>query len=229
MPKLKDRNKAIPNGFRWIEASTGWEAPRWASFESLVQSLIAHRKGNAWNTKKNNLPTDYQQVAQQVDEFNAQLCVAHHWNDYVLAEATFPKLLPPSQKLSALGAAVGGIKRTVAGIKIVKDWLGSGLKPVDKTLAEQRASICVVCPMNTDPNWLQKLDAKAAGEIKTLVEVRNDLNLSTSHDSRLQSCSACDCYNKLKVWVPLKHIWENTSSETKARLHPKCWVLSEQS
>lgn len=228
MARLKDRNKFIPNGFRYIVPETGWTAPLHSSFDALVKALIQHRRGNPHLARKHNWSLDYNVVANQVDEYNAAICVAHNWNDFILNEASFPKLTPPRPNIgSASAGAVAAVKRTVAGVKVVSDWLGSGLRPVSQERAEKRASICVKCPLNQDPNWLQKLDAIAAKQVKTLVEVKNDLTLKTSLDDKLLSCQACDCYLPTKVWIELQHVLKNTSAEARARLDPFCWIISE--
>lgn len=130
----------------------------------------------------------------------------------------------------------GAVRRTAAGVKLVADWVGSGLRPIDKNTAENRAGVCVTCPNNTNPNWLQKIDAALAAEIKTLIEMKNDLKLSTIHDKNLLTCSLCDCYLKLKVWAPIEHIWNNTSQTVKDDLSKvitsdghRCWVVDEAS
>jgi hypothetical protein len=63
-----------------------------------------------------------------------------------------------------------------------------------------------------------------ARNVRTLIEVAKDLKLRTSLDEKLESCMACDCWLKLKVWPPLKHIIENTSPEVMADLDPGCWI-----
>lgn len=225
MARLKNRNHQTPNGLKFIQPETGWSAPPYSSFDALVKALIQHRRGNPHLARKHNWSLDYNVVANEIDSHNAAICEKMGWNDFILNEASFPKTMPPRPNIgSASAGAVAAVKRTVAGVKVVSDWLGSGLRPVSQERAEKRASICVKCPLNQDPNWLQKLDAIAAKQVKTLMEIKNDLQLRTSLDDKLMTCAACDCFLQTKVWTPLEFILKNTSEETKAKLDPFCWI-----
>lgn len=133
-----------------------------------------------------------------------------------------------------------GVKRTVAGVKLVRDWLGSGLKPVERGLATKRAAICVQCPLNQEGNFWQKLDEVAARGVKTLMSIKADLECKTDYDERLKTCQACDCLNELKVHTPLVHILKHTSAEVRDKLvngmiidgqlvkAKDCWILAEE-
>lgn len=227
MPKLKNRTAQIPNGFKFHVPQTNWNAPPWASFDAIVKAVIGHRAGNPYLARKHNWSTDYNQVAEEVDAFNAQICLSHGWNDFISGEANFPKAMPLSRWRSGVAAAAGAVKKTVAGVKVISDWLGSGLKPVELPLAEARALVCSTCPQNKEGNFWQGLDASAAARVKTLIAVKNDMALKTSLDEKLQSCLACDCHLPLKVWTPLPHIKANMSQEVEASLDPKCWITKE--
>jgi hypothetical protein len=222
---LKDRRNQIPNGFQYRQPEINYVAPQWQSFDAIVKAVQAARTGNPFLARKHRWATDYAGVAHDVDVYNAKICQAHGWNDWITeASPDPPKWLP--QPLEWPGAA-GSVKRTTAGVKLVMDWLGQGLKPVAAELAEKRAAVCAVCPLNSDPNWIQRLDAIAAQGIRHLVEVKNDLKLKTSYDEKLHTCQACDCYLKLKPWTPLDVVLSNLGAETKAKLDPNCWILSE--
>jgi len=222
---LKNRTQQIPNGFQFYQPETSWSAPTWRSFETIVLALIDHRKGNPYLTKKHGWRTDYEGVAAEVDAYNSKLCQANGWFDFIIEASPDPPKLPPQHWAGA--GVVGHVKRSAAGIKLVMDWLGNGLKPVPVTLAEKRAAVCVTCPLNADPNWIQKLDAVAAQQVKNLLEVRSDMALRTSLDEKLLTCQACDCYLPLKVWTPLDVVLANTSEEQKSKLDPKCWITAE--
>lgn len=233
MATLKNRNQQIPNSLTFFQPETGFKPRAWSSFDSICAQVIAHRKGNAHLARKYNWALETRDVEKEVDKYNASICAAQGWNDFINVETTFPKMLPPRRSFTQVaGAALAGAKRSVVGIKVVTRWLGSGLKPVAPELAEKRASVCVACKENNmDPNWLQKLDATVATEIKSLAEVRNDLQLKTSHDAKLGSCNVCDCSLPLKVFVPLDHIIKETSEKTMAELKavkPPCWQITEQ-
>jgi len=223
--------RGIPGGFQFHQPQTNWRVPEGIDFRSAVALIIAHRKGNKWITQQHNLSTDERQVADELDEFNAARMLSHPGWERFVGDTSAPKTWSPSTSLRRLASGVAGassaVRRTAAGVKLVAEWLGAGLRPVDHALAEKRAAVCVGCPMNGDPNWLQRLDAAVADQIKTLVEVKNDLKLSTTSDEKLLTCKACDCFLKLKVHAPIEHIKANTSATVKANLWAKCWILSE--
>jgi hypothetical protein len=228
MAALRDRNKQTPGGLTFFQAETGWRPRPWSSHDSITRELIAHRVGNPYLLRKHKWATEYNAVAFEVDAFNAKLCEAHGWTDFIVqATPEPPKFLPPH--IGRSGAAfVGGVKRSAAGIKNVIEWLGSGLKPVAKELSEGRASVCVRCPKNDpDPNFLQRIEAAAAEKIRSLMAVKHDLNISTTHDANLHTCAACDCPMKLKVHRDLKGVLATTSDAVKADLWEECWILSE--
>src|SRR4029077_11537891 len=135
MARLKNRNAQIPNGFKFHQPETNWSSPPWMSFDALTKAVIDHRKGNKYLIVKHKWRTDYDAVAAEVDAFNATICQNMGWNDFILLEANFPKSIPPSSQRTG-AAAVAGVKKTVAGIKVVAEWLGSGLKPVEQKLAD---------------------------------------------------------------------------------------------
>lgn len=181
---------------------------------------------------KHRLPIDQASVEVQVDEYNAQACLRMGHVEYIQQEAiNFPKPLPP-RRLSPLNppAAGGHVRKAVAGVKVYADWLGSGLKPVEKTKAETRASVCVNCKQNQDPNWIQKMESALANKFKTLIEIKNDLQLKTPHDDRLHSCQICDCPLVVKIHVPIEHVLKDMSEATLNALEkvdPPCWIIEE--
>lgn len=242
MARLKNRSVQIPNGLRFMQPETGWKAPAWASFEAIVMGVIDHRKGNNYLARKHKWATDYQSVANEVDAYNARICQAHGWTDYILTEAApFPKSIPPRDRSRPPVAGGGSLKRTVAGVKVIADWLGAGLRPVSRELAERRARVCAVetrtgpdgkptvgCPQNqAEEGLFSTLTSAAIDSLKVTIEIKNELNLLTPHDGALHACMACGCHNKLKVWTPIEHILKGQTTEVQAALDPKCWVLAE--
>lgn len=235
MARLKDRNTFPPGGFQFYQPQTNWSAPNpdSSSFDVTVRNIVEHRKGNRWISEQNNLSTDPDVVADELDAFNAERMLKSGWNHFLSDAGPSPSWLPRRLSRSA-GVVVESVKKTAAGVKVIAEWLGSGLRPVDKALAEKRGSRCIECPNNVDPNWLQKLDAMAAADVKKLVEIKNDLKLETKYDNQLNTCGICDCFLKLKIWVPTKHIANETSTDTLNRLSvvktasgQGCWVPEE--
>lgn len=228
MAKLKNRNEFIPGGFSYLQAETGWEAPRDLSFNGLVSAVQRHRRGNPFQANKHNWAMDYDSVADEVDTYNANRLKANQrYHRFILeggegSDFPVPKFLP--RLAHVVAGASAGIKRTVAGVKTYISWLGEGGRTVEKKEAERRAAICVVCPMNEKGEWRHRFTEAAAAEILKVFGIMNDMKLHTSHDVDLGTCDACNCPLKSKVWAPLHHILKDIKPEVREALHPDCWI-----
>lgn len=230
MPRLKSRAEFPPGGFKYIESYIpSWTSPSNASFNTVVQAVIDLRRGNRWLVSDKGRSLEFEAVANEVDEQNASRCIAHGWNDFVMeGVSTSPRNFPNPQRLQQAVAAVGSSTlRTIGGIKLILEWLGDGGKPVSRDLAETRAAVCVTCPKNGDPNFIEELSAMAAEGVRKKLEIKNEMQLMTSHDLKLHTCKACSCFLKLKIWTPLDVIRGETSDAVKKELVPQCWILKE--
>lgn len=221
----------LPHGYLFTEPSFNMAKPFGGpstSFRVLVDAVMVARRANKYLSEKHNLSTDRAGVEYDVEQQNVARMVAHGWTDFIESDAITPPPLPGALKKNPFGSVVAGVRRVAAGVGVLLDWLGSGGKPVDQALAEQRASICATCPKNWKGNLSDYFIGKAAQTIKTQLEMKNDLSLKTSRDAELGVCEACSCSLPLKVQAPLAHILAHTSADVKARLHPLCWILHEK-
>ena len=229
MHRLKDKFKREwpPGGYVYRQDQTKWVSSKGSDFNSTVAQIIAHRKANPGITNQYNLATDKEAVALELE---CSICARLGNNPaYCLNDsAPSPFLQSHSQQKSTAAAAVGSARKAVAGVKTVLDWLGSGLRPAKQEVANARAAVCAECPNNKEGNFWQKLDAAAAGQIKLLVELKNDLKLTTPLDDKLKTCDVCDCLLKLKVWCQTDVILANTSDDVLQALDKNCWILSEK-
>ena len=133
----------------------------------------------------------------------------------------FPRLA--EAKRSAVGAVKQFISNAGVGIKTWIEFFGDG-KPVERSLAEKRAAICVSCPHNESVNLAQKFTAAAVKEIMGIFEVMHDLNLETSKDAQLKVCSLCECPLLAKVHVPLDIVQKHMKPEVVESLPNFCWI-----
>lgn len=219
--RLKSRNSFPINGWAFYEPSTGWSANPHMGFNDVVQEIIAHRRANP----RFNLATDTPSVANELEQYTiSRLMSINGGMDYLIDDGGAPPPnFPDRRPLRARVGVVGVARNLVVGAAVMKDWLGSGLKPVEHSEAERRASICVRCPKNQPGSQL--VDA-AAETFRRLVAAKNDMKLVTAHDEKLETCAACSCRLTLKVWAPLNHILNHTDAETKARLWNECWITT---
>ena len=137
MARLKNKNAEIPGGIRFKQP----QIPQWKSppggFKIVVNSVISMRKANPGITKQYNLSIDPVVVADEVDAYNAALCVAGGYNDFVSqggGEADFPKTFPSQWNLRSGGNAAGASQPSTppswfrslgqvgTGIRTLADW-----------------------------------------------------------------------------------------------------------
>ena len=234
MPRLKDRQKQIPGGYRFYLPELKWSAPgNFPSFAKVCDALQQVVAANPFLSLKHKWPTDRKGIEDWVDIYNATLCASMGWDDYIAAEGgtTIPKSSPLHQQetLQSLRAAVAAAKELVAGAKSLTEWVDSGEPPVSSELSTHRAIICSGCPKNVPGDWTTWFTAPAAELIKRKVEKAQSLKMTTPRDDQLHFCSACNCPLKLKVHVPIGWIVKRTTPETIKKLQDgkDCWVMSE--
>lgn len=233
MPRLKSRDRQIPNGLFFYEPATRWKSSP-GSFENIVQQIIAHRNGNrSLLVDRDHLPTDHDGVANELDNFAANVCAQLNWTEYIVDStggSPPPKMKPPTAtEISQLAAVGQKAKEIWAGIKTLNAWLDSGEPAVDRGTAECRAVVCVTCPLNGQGDLSRWFTVPAAGAIKRQLEKLHERQLATSVDEQLNICEACLCPMKLKVWTPMKFIKANLSDAVldKLRGGKDCWILKE--
>lgn len=227
---LKSRQHFPPNGWLFYQPETNWHVPNPNhSFNSVVQSIIDHRKANP----RFNLPTDPESAGRDLENYTEQRLRAQYgeaakeWVVLGNDGSTAPPFSPRLREGLPVGAAVDKAKKALAGIGAVIDWLGDGLKPVPAHLAAQRAAVCVSCRHNQEPTGIQRAYELAADGIGALMNSREEMKLSTPHDANLKTCQLCDCVLKLKVFAPIKHIAKRTSADVWKSLPEHCWIKKE--
>lgn len=233
MARLRNRQRSIPFGFKFVVPETRWEAPNFASFDTVVNALIAHRQGNPALCAKHHWSTDRAAVENDVDSFNANMCVAMGWLDYVsmpTGEPPPPKSKPPSPEEAAQVSAAGAKSAKIwSGVKTLNEWYDSKEPAVPTDLSTARAKACSECPFNEQGDYSRWFTTIAAEAIKRQVEKFSERKLTTPYDDKLATCKACLCVNKLSVHAPLKikmaHMREDVYDEL--RTAPACWVVKE--
>lgn len=163
---------------------------------------------------KNQLPTDVASVSNELEAYTRLR----------LNMPAVPKMSPRLPLSSHVAGAVAEVKRAAKGTAVIVDWLTSGGAPVEKELAEKRASTCVACPKNVEGRWYTVGPAEL---IRETLELRKDLKLETSQDHSLKSCDVCKCLMRLKVWTPLPFILERTKPEIMAEFPSNCWIVKK--
>lgn len=223
MVRLKSRTQCPVNGFQFIDPAISADALQTWDFEGMVAQVQARRAANP----RFGLTTDANSIRQEVDAHNAlRMLSIRNAESYVTVEGgASPNRVAP--RSPSWAGAVGGVKKVTAGMGALKDWLGAGGVPVPHEKAVSRAAVCVVCPQNQPGDILAMFTQPVAERIKQQLAIKNDMNLNTTYDDKLEVCQACACPLKLKVHTPLEHITAHLPAEVRGKLDPKCWITSE--
>jgi hypothetical protein len=236
--RLKSRVHQIPHGFRFVQAEIKWDSVkvlgRQPSWERLIGALIEARQQNPAQCQKHRWSTDVVTVAEEVDAYNAKLCVDNGWFKYVLTGAVpvapVPKGRAPSDSEKKQHAAVAGrIEKIWSGIRTLNEWIDSNDPPVPGDLSAARAARCASCPQNGRGDFTAWFTQPAADTIRRQIQRLAHRKLSTPHDEAIQVCEICLCPLKLKVHTPLKHIEANLKPAVLESLRQVkgCWIVRE--
>jgi hypothetical protein len=234
MPLL-NRQSQIPGGLRFVQAELRWQSQPWASFDVIVNSLIAARNAHPALVTKYQWATDYATVANEVDNFNTRICQQMGWGNYITAggggQPAPPPFLPAAVPTDPgkLAAAANAVKAIWAGVRTLNDWLDSGTPPVDATISTARAAVCAACPKNTPGDFSQWFTKPASEAIRRQLEKVQDRKLSTPDDAKLNVCAVCLCPMRLKVHTPIAYVKAHMTEEilTQLRAVPGCWIPKE--
>lgn len=231
---LKSTNTLPPGGFLFTEKSTGFSVSKMMPFPYVVRELVAHRK-------LNNLPrATPDEAAYDIEEFNclrlgndAQYCIGgkkkvSHGTSPLESQShqrSHARLVGLSDKVKALGA----------GASILRDWVGDGMLPVPRQLAQSRADACTgrldgkPCKHNQPGSGVISGIAEA---IRAQMEKKNEINSTVEGEGKLNSCAICLCHLPLKVHVPMATIIERTPDamiqKFQEQAPAKCWMLTEK-
>ena len=232
MLKLASREKSIPNGLQFhIPTLPNFKLPPQCSFSVAVQSIIAVRKANPYLANKLGWKTDEHSVENELDEFNARICAAMNWTNFIATDVQGAPSLPkqlPSHQSGAIAAAANTAKKLWAGLRSTNDWIDSGVPAVPKEQAEARATVCVACPLNGKGGIESFFTVPASEAIKRQIQKLETRKLATSLDAKLGVCTACLCPLPLLVQTPLQFKLAHMTPDTRAALDKSCWVISEE-
>ncbi len=118
-------------------------------------------------------------------------------------------------------------------LEVLRDWLGSGGKPVFRIQAIARAHACTEgdggekCPYNIRGNWITRLKRPAARIIRRHLAAKAEMDLRIPQDKKLGFCKKCGCCLSLKVWTPAEHIMNHTDPDQLLTYPDFCWVRKE--
>jgi hypothetical protein len=226
MVKLNSRQMYVPGGFTFAIPEIKFTAPKGASFDIIVQAIIAARKANPTLLARHGWATDYNTVANELDEWNAQVCLSNGWTSFVTgsgggASVPFPQHLPQAHPSPSL-------RKVVAAAKPLVKWITSADEAVPQEQSNKRAAVCVACPLNEKGDWKRFFTVPASEAIQAALSVRMGMKLSTDYDDKLSVCTACSCPLKLKVHMKLAEIVKDLDQGSRDNLDKDCWIRQEE-
>jgi hypothetical protein len=225
MPRLRDRTKSIPYGFKWIQPQTKWEPYPHSSFKTVVDGLVQHRRANPALGQKYGWKTAWNEVADEVDLANALNMQRLGHTAYIIEDSNPVTAVP---KAKARPQPSRSVKNAAAAIDTIADMFGAQGPIRDIVHATHRAAVCVACPKHEKGDWTRFFTVPAQFAIRKVLGLVKDLDLSTKYDDQLQVCGVCQCPMKAKVWTRIEHITAHIPAEDKANLDPECWILNEE-
>lgn len=224
MLRLRSRQQCAINGFQFIDAPISHEPIVEWDFNSCVAKVISRRQNNP----RFALTTDVVAVGNEVDFQNAlRMQSIRNAESYIIDTGGGGQPNFPTAR-NVRPSVAGRFKSVGAGVKVLLDWIGEGAEAVQLPQSERRASICAACPMNQPGGLESWFTEPASALIRKQLSIKNDLNLSTSHDDQLNVCSACLCPLRLKVHVPIRHVLSHLPAPARQKLVPQCWILAEE-
>jgi len=226
---LRNRQSQIPQGMRFYDPVTKYEAAPGTSFRLICEQWAMAIRGNGALARQAGLPTTMQGIEQAVEQYQVAICVKNGWNNYLQggseSAAPFPQAVRTPQSRQTIRQS---IKNVAAGSEILVEWIASGAEAVAPELANGRAAVCASCPLNEQGDWSRWFTVPVAAAIRKALDTRAAWKLSTPSDDRLMVCKACSCPLPLMVHVPLEFKLKRMSAETKAALDPGCWLIAEE-
>jgi hypothetical protein len=120
------------------------------------------------------------------------------------------------------------VKELCQGTATLAYWWLEGHPPVAPDKAQDRAKVCQACPMNLPEGMFKPLTAAVARAAAKLFSAWWKMDLHVEGEEGLQTCEACGCELKLKVWAPRKVIFRNGDvMGYYGKLHADCWIRKE--
>ena len=208
---------------------------------------MAHRQANPYLVQKFGWAIDRATVEYEVEQYNAQICRAMGWKNFIVTDENIaappPKSFPlprravagdeqqgpsPSllKRVSHAGEKVRGL---IEGYNAIQAWRDSGKSPVGFPLAEKRASTCAACPLNEPGDWTRWFTIPYSEKLRKEFQKSFWVELKTDQDDKLKVCSGCLCPLRALVFCPIEFITPTLDAKKRAALARgnNCWQLSE--
>lgn len=199
MLRLRDKQKGVPDHFRFTHPEDGWVSKGinwWEMWEGSDGSVVKHRQGNGYP------PVTEAEVENQLCE---QIGPAYCQQDR-----------PGQHRFVSTRLRWGDI---VEGAKAYVTLIASGFQTVSQEEADRRAKVCASCYLRVQPQG-----CGACVKISRLI-VGDIARKKTAHDHHLvnRACGVCACPLASVVWFPMSALDKTDSPEKQAQWPSFCW------
>jgi hypothetical protein len=223
MATMRNRNLFPPGEWQMLHPEAGQKEPWKGSFSEIVNKEADFRARNPALVAKYGWSLNEEDIANDVDSYNAQRMLAGGFFGFVDVDAV-PPASSGGERRAGQGALAAAANSALTGLAIYRELFSHGTQPVPKGFAELRAATCASCPLNHKGGLREFFVESIAKGITELYGVLRDLDLTTSRDKDLGTCTACSCPTRAKVHVPLDIIVRHMKPDVRAKLDPRCWI-----
>ena len=237
---LINRNVQIPNGMSFYCPVTKYSAAAYTSFRVICEGWAQAIRVNGVVARAHGLPQKMHEREAAVDAYQCALCGQRAGGERFVqgvAQGQSPfrgRKLPVKVAGQERGPGLArNVQAVVTGSRVILKWLSSGAEAVPKEVAEKRAEVCAVCPVNSKNSEKPKpmsawFTVPAQNAILEAVQNLMRWNLKTSVHEKLGVCEACECPLPLKTQMPLDKFLPEMDAVVLARLDSGCWILAEK-
>lgn len=233
MTRLKTLRTLPPGGWIFEQKLANGTVKKIQFMTPFGEALVQIR---AFRVANNILPQDLDSIALELESQT----VLRLGEDSKYCDSKKKTLLSHLAELPTHVSRV--VKHAAAageGARILMDWIGDGMHPVDSVRAQKRANVCLrggpadkngnptPCPHNQESHGAAMLTDKIAAAILEQRRQKSNMGLKVGGEDHLFTCQICTCHLPLKVWVPMETIVARMSEKKIQKFPSFCWMRTE--
>jgi hypothetical protein len=111
MPTLKDRQHQIPGGFTFDLPAFGWKSASFSSFDTIVGQVYQILNANPSAARARGMPLERENIANWIDEYNAQRCFDNRWFNFIVGGSNPPPTRKFSEQWPLWARTVGALRK----------------------------------------------------------------------------------------------------------------------
>lgn len=195
---IKIKGAGVADGFRYTFPEDGYKSFSW-HYGAWLEDIKNHYSQNGYT-----LPENWVEIAED------QLCRLLPVGYCEYADGKLPSYFVDGR--FTIGDAMNG---TMALAK----WIGSGFPLVEKSLAEERGSVCAACYANVQVPGC----SPCVGFANLVANIVGTNSLTCDAKLEAKTCAYCKCSSRAHVWMPKEVLRAGVSYETLREMPGFCW------